>query len=224
MAEIRIGFTGHRPNRLSSEHVIAIRSKLLSVFEKIYMEMTKSEICCKTSKVDFILVSGMAAGSDLAAIDSAKNLNWRLDLLLPYNRNDFIKAFSSIKDIEEFTQFLSDASSVTEMDALGLVTSIDESHEALGKYLLDNCNMLVAVWDGGESKGKGGTVDIIEGAIKKGKPVILLDTSASEISVKMSKISLINNEATWTDNLNNELKSLCRFFISNSLGYERCRY
>ncbi|GGW54559.1 hypothetical protein [Alishewanella tabrizica] len=215
MTEIRLGFTGHRPNRLSPEHMLAIRGRLIYVFEKLYMAIADSEIYFSSSKVGFTLVSGMAAGADLAAIHAAKHLSWRLHLLLPYNRNDFIKTFSSIKDIDEFTQFLADASNVTEMDALGLLTSIDESHEVLGKYLLDNCDMLVAVWDGGESKGKGGTVDIVESAIKIGKRVIWLDTSSSEISAKISKISANDNQVTWTANLNNELNSLGEFFISN---------
>lgn len=215
MTDIQIGFTGHRPNRLSPDHMLAIRGKLIFVFEKLYMAIADSEIYSSSSKVGFTLVSGMAAGADLAAIYAAKHLSWRLNLLLPYNRNDFIKTFSSIKDIDEFTQFLADASNVTEMDALGDVTSIDESHEVLGKYLLENCNMLVAVWDGGESKGKGGTVDIIESAIKIGKRVIWLDTSSSEISVKISKISTIDNQVTWTDYLNSELNSRGKFFISN---------
>lgn len=180
MTLIRIGFTGHRPNRLSERHLKTLRTKLILVFQQIEKKFNFNELRHK-----FSLVTGMAAGGDLAAIYAARYLGWQLDLLLPFDRNEFCKEFNSADEIKEFQEFLSDASSITEIDLAGFSSSRESSHEVLGNYLLSKADMLVAVWDGKRSRGKGGTADIINNAKYLKLPIILLDVSGKDIEVKL---------------------------------------
>ena len=44
-----------------------------------------------------------------------------------------------------------------------------------GLAMLDHSALLIAVWDGAPSAGRGGTREIIEAAARRGMPIILLD-------------------------------------------------
>ena len=46
-----------------------------------------------------------------------------------------------------------------------------------GRYVVDHCDVLIALWDGKPSRGKGGTAEIIEYARKRGRPLIIVSTS-----------------------------------------------
>lgn len=40
----------------------------------------------------------------------------------------------------------------------------DAAYDAVGDYLLDHCSVLIAVWDGQEAQGQGGTGGVVAGA------------------------------------------------------------
>ncbi len=39
----------------------------------------------------------------------------------------------------------------------------------VGHYVLDNCDVLIAIWDGEPSRGQGGTAEIVEKARAMGR-------------------------------------------------------
>jgi len=50
--------------------------------------------------------------------------------------------------------------------------------------VVDNCDVLIALWDGEAPQKTGGTADIVEYAKKKKRPVIVISTKAPhEISI-----------------------------------------
>ena len=49
---------------------------------------------------------------------------------------------------------------------------------AAGKRVADECSLLIAVWDGEPAAGLGGTADIVEYAIARGRDIIYLDPFA----------------------------------------------
>lgn len=51
-----------------------------------------------------------------------------------------------------------------------------------GKYVADSSDLLIAIWNGEDSKGLGGTADIVNYCLRLKKPVIHLDTSSLEIN------------------------------------------
>jgi hypothetical protein len=40
-----------------------------------------------------------------------------------------------------------------------------------GRAVVDGCDLLIAVWDGGSSRGLGGTADVVRYARDRGRPV-----------------------------------------------------
>lgn len=70
-------------------------------------------------------------------------------------------------------------------DAAAIVTTLDytkvgrEAYLAAGLSILDRCDVLFAVWDGEESRGDGGTADVVRRARARGVPVVVIDAERS---------------------------------------------
>jgi hypothetical protein len=58
-----------------------------------------------------------------------------------------------------------------EIIELPYLTSREESYIAAGNYILDRCDVLIAIWDGQVAKGKGGTGEIVHIARERGLPL-----------------------------------------------------
>lgn len=50
-----------------------------------------------------------------------------------------------------------------------------------GKFVVDECQVLLAVWDGKPAEGLGGTADIVSYARSRGRPVVWLNPLTMEI-------------------------------------------
>lgn len=57
----------------------------------------------------------------------------------------------------------------------------ERAYEAAGRYVVDHCDMLLAVWDGRPARGRGGTAEIIAYARRRERPlaVIAADPAAA---------------------------------------------
>ena len=65
------------------------------------------------------------------------------------------------------------------LDALGRALSSEPS--PVGRYVLDRCDVLVAVWDGQPARGRGGTADIVAMARHCGKPMAWIRATHREL-------------------------------------------
>lgn len=50
-----------------------------------------------------------------------------------------------------------------------------------GKFIVDKCQVLIAVWDGRPAEGLGGTADIVTYARSRGRQIVWLDPVKTEI-------------------------------------------
>ncbi len=69
-------------------------------------------------------------------------------------------------------RLLVEAEDVTELDfdEVG-----QDAYVAAGHVMLQRCDVLFAVWDGGASRGLGGTADIVRRAREAGIPVVVIE-------------------------------------------------
>jgi hypothetical protein len=56
-----------------------------------------------------------------------------------------------------------------------------ESYEQAGHYVVDHCDLLIAVWDREPSRGRGGTAEIVQYALEQRRPVIRVWEGAFEM-------------------------------------------
>ena len=71
---------------------------------------------------------------------------------LPLPREEYVRDFQSDESKREFDDLLSQAREVME---LGPSESREKAYERVGHYVVDRCDVLIAVWDGQPSRGRG---------------------------------------------------------------------
>jgi hypothetical protein len=133
-------------------------------------EMVVGAIRDILSEADFPLSArtSLAAGADqLFAIELLRN-GGRLHVIVP-SRN-YEHTFSTDADLALYRSLLEAADTVTR---LAFEEPSEAAFLAAGKAVVDNSEMLVAVWDGKPARGLGGTADVVRYARETGKAVII---------------------------------------------------
>ena len=149
---LRIGVTGHR--RLDDEEALA--GQVRRALERVRDLLPTSP----HTQVLLTVVSPLAEGADrLVTREVLKNEGADLEVPLPLPRKEYVRDFQSGESKREFEELLSWAREVVE---LGPSESREEAYERVGRYVVDRCDVLIAVWDGQPSRGQGGTAEIVK--------------------------------------------------------------
>ena len=138
---MRIAVTGHRPKRLKGQQ---------KEVKKWLSEQLNKYECTEA-------ISGMAQGADQIFAQAAIEKNIPLICCYPYRKNFFHQEEQKILNKAKDIKFISE------------VYTGNRVYWFRDKYMVDNCDLLLAVWDGIKA---GGTWLTINYAQKIGKPVI----------------------------------------------------
>lgn len=137
---MKIALTGHRPERL--------RGKEKEI--KQWIDSTLGNITIEE------IYSGMAQGADQIIANYAISNNIPLICCYPFKKNYYHEKEKYIISKAKDTRFISEEYS-------------KKAYWIRDKYMVDNCDVLLAVWDGIKV---GGTWITVEYAQKIGKPII----------------------------------------------------
>ena len=151
-----IAVTGHRfiPNSAELEKTIRI--------------VLETQIKIHSGKI-INLYSALAEGSDqLVAKIAAEYSSISLWVPLPMNTDEYIKDFSTQISQTSFTELLSSAAKTINLSAN---SDHQRPYERLGHFLVNQSDVLIALWDGFDNQKKGGTSDVVRLALNAGKPV-----------------------------------------------------
>ena len=122
-------------------------------------------------------VSALADGADTLAAKRALDKKWRLLAPLPFCKDVYAADFST-EDRAALDEFLSRADAVTELDGLrGSVALEEKAYLQAGVMTVMQSDFVVAIWDGEEARGIGGTAMIKEEALAAGKLVIWISAA-----------------------------------------------
>jgi len=153
---IRIGVTGHRI--LANQE--KIRSGIRDVINRINTSFHEN---------DWEIFSALAEGADCLFVEAAINqLHAHLIAVLPLSVSEYLHEFHSPPNKSTFEVLLSNAKDIVR---IGQRTLREESYLEAGKYIVDHCDILVAIWDGKKAQGIGGTGDIVELARQRSLPL-----------------------------------------------------
>ena len=114
------------------------------------------------------VLSPLAEGADRLVAQAALSLGWALEVPMPFAQADYEADFPAT--VDAFRALLARATHRLELDGSH---GADEarSYEAVGQYVVENADLLIAVWDGHPARGRGGTGDIVRFAARAGVPV-----------------------------------------------------
>jgi hypothetical protein len=175
---LRIGVTGHR--RLDDEEALA--AQVRRTFERVRALVPSSPF----TPVLFTAVSLLAEGADrLVTREMLRDQETRLEVTLPLPSEEYLRDFQSDASKREFNELLARADVVTEMPP---AASREEAYQRAGRYIVEHCDVLVALWDGQPSRGQGGTAEIVEYARQRRMPLFWIATEGQpEISEEMGQ-------------------------------------
>jgi hypothetical protein len=115
------------------------------------------------------VLSSLAEGADRLVVHRVlARSQARLVVPLPLPKADYLTDFASTASKAEFSNLLARADEVIE---LSLTPTRNEAYEAAGNYVLDHCDVLLAVWDGQGAQGQGGTGAIVARARQRNLPI-----------------------------------------------------
>lgn len=173
----RVGFTGHRPERLPGvAEWPAIQEKLKNILLEIAL-LAKDTVRAECD-VHLRLLSQLAEGSDRLAAQAAWDAGFQVDAILPFPVEKYREDFKEEKSREQFDEMRRKCRSKLILDYTG--DHRDDGYAMSGELLLQQCDVLLAVWDGGESKGPGGTTHMMDAALRQGLPVVVVLSKAPD--------------------------------------------
>jgi hypothetical protein len=118
------------------------------------------------------LLSSLAEGADrLAAEAVLRRSGGRLVVPLPLPQAEYETDFSRPQSRAEFRALLGRANEVFEAPHR---EARNEAYEAAGLEVCRRADVLLAIWDGQASQGRGGTADIVARARAEGKPLVIV--------------------------------------------------
>lgn len=153
MRSVSIGVTGHRFLAEVDKIAAGVDEALRRIEETFPGE-------------PLTVISPLAEGADqLAARRILARPGARLLVPLPLPSADYVTDF-------EFPEtFLSLLDRADEVIELPLASTRNQAYEAAGRYVLNNCDVLIAIWDGQAAQGRGGTAEIVALARRRGLPL-----------------------------------------------------
>lgn len=120
------------------------------------------------------VLSSLAEGADRLVVEAVLGTpGSRLVAVIPFQVDDYTSDFGEEGSPSRihFESLLRRAEEVLELPE---APTRDEGYEQGGCYVVDNCDVLIAVWDGEEAQGKGGTGEMVARARSQGKPVVIV--------------------------------------------------
>lgn len=167
--EFTIAITGHRPNRM---HV-----GVPHIVRQIRRTLRPMVLAGRSLAVPMrpVAISALAEGSDRLFAVAALELSMPLRVLLPFPVAAYETTFGDAATTPHFRSLLASAASVRELP--GSLENSQAGYEAVGRACVDECDVLLAVWDGKPAAGRGGTPEIIDYALSAAKPVLWIDAA-----------------------------------------------
>ena len=152
-----VGFSGHR--NLSNPAGVA--QAIATILDELRRE----------APGEWIALSSAAAGADLLFVRTAleQGLGWEASLPLPLV--DFERDFPP----EEWLEVKALLARAERLEIAAEPGSRDEAYLSGGFEIVNNCDVLLAVWDGQPARGKGGTADVVAYARAMGRPVVIIN-------------------------------------------------
>jgi hypothetical protein len=113
-------------------------------------------------------ISSLAEGADQIFAEAILSLGASLRAIIP--KSDYLRHFRGAG--RERYLALRSRAEVEELQSSG---SDEQSFFAAGKHIVDEADLMIAVWDGEPAQGLGGTGDVVHYALARRKPVIHID-------------------------------------------------
>ena len=182
---LRIGVAGHR-NLRDPEAVKQAVERMLDEINSILQPQARTPL-------SWTIVSPLAKGADrIVAAAVLKRRPSTLEFYSPFAVDEYRRDFTEDEDREEFEKLFAQAeftrcvvaedpppppSPDADADAEAQTNWRNRGYLRCGRAVVDACEILIVVWDGGASRGLGGTADVVTYALKQQRTVVWINAA-----------------------------------------------
>ncbi len=193
---VNIGITGHRAGVLTAPLVRTLRPVVYTVFRELReatlrLQESEAEFCSLT-EARLRLHTPLATGADQIAAICARSSGYFVRAVLPFEPTEYRKDFADGEELEGFEQALAAADEIFALP--GDRSDLQRAYVLVGESLVGTADVVIAIWDGEEGRGPGGTAHVVELALQNSVPVIHIDIDHGSDQVEMR--ALIDGEET----------------------------
>ncbi|WP_421725685.1 hypothetical protein [Bauldia sp.] len=178
---LTIGVVGHRPNRLPETARATVETELDRLLDGLKqaadVTFARHAGVFSDRPPTLTMISALAEGADRMAAHAALRHGLKLAAALPFPANDYERDFEDADSQADFADLLGKAAAALVLP--GDYDTEPRDYESVGLVILDNADLIVAIWDGGPSGGRGGTTELIERAATMGLPVAHIDATGA---------------------------------------------
>ena len=118
-------------------------------------------------------ICGLAEGADSILAEAALDEGWELVAVLPFAPDEFAADFAGAA-LGRYRALLARA---TEVCALDGDRDTDTAYVSVGEIVVEQSDVLLAVWDGKPARGPGGTEDVVRLCRERRLPVAVVPAS-----------------------------------------------
>lgn len=194
---LRVGVTGHRPgNSLPDTEVARARVQVAALLAHAVQAVRALYLQYRSAFSDepplLVAVSALAEGGDRIFAEEALRAGWQLDVVLPFARPDYKRDFATPESQSDFTSLIQRARAVFEVETPWFEGDRSAAYETAGYVMLDHADLVVAIWDGRESGGRGGTREIMDEALRRDTPVVWVSSAVDQAPAYWSDAATVS--------------------------------
>jgi hypothetical protein len=186
---IRIGVTGHRKLENPAALQALVKKAIQTEVEKLFPKRSKESIdqvrTAGTTAISYRVLSPLAEGADRVVARAVLDYpDTCLDAVLPLTLEDYLEDFKTEESRKEFKELLDRCRKPVFLrtrhirdDRQNPVAQAElrrDAYAEVGRYVVDHCDVLIAVWNGEPANGHGGTAEIVQYAKEQRRPILLV--------------------------------------------------
>ncbi len=165
---VRIGVTGHRPNKLADADRDVLRDRVAHVVgavKQVAAGLAADRLAGYREAAPVVrVISSLAEGSDRVVAEVGIAAGLELQVVLPNPVAEYARDFQTDASRAEFQRLLARASAVLTLDG---APRLPAAYERAGHTVVQQCDLLIAIWDGENAAGPGGTAEIVRWAAER---------------------------------------------------------
>ena len=227
---LQIGVTGHRDLVFTEQLEKSINDALTFEIKNLLGWDEKFN-----TPLTYSILTPLAEGADrFVAKQAMKLLNATIEVVLPMTEEEYMEDFTSPESCVEFRNMLKQASGCHRLVKKPLAEFYPEArdheqreiaYKSVGQYVVDNCDILIAILDENRAQSNAGTSATVQDARDKNKPLIIISAKdASTIEVEngngdiqslLNKFELFNAYKIDPAELDSEIKTQSSYLFSS---------
>lgn len=189
--QLNVGITGHRSGVLTAPLVRTLRPVVYAVFSQLReatlrLREAEAEFCSSTA-AQLHLHTALASGADQIAAICARSSGYFVKATLPFEAHEYRKDFAAGDELDMFEQAVAAADEIVALP--GDRADAQAAYVRVGKLLVREADIMMAIWDGEEGKGPGGTAHVVDLALRSSVPVIHVDITRGSDKIRMRTLA-----------------------------------